>query len=38
MKMDGFGAARISSESNGVSWEKTLDFLEEAGMAMRIVK
>lgn len=36
--MDEFGAARINSESVGVPWKKTLDLLEEAGMAMRVVE
>ena len=36
--MDVFGAARINDESTGVPSEKTLDLLEEAEMAMRIVE
>ena len=36
--MDEFGLARINSESTGVPWEKTLDLLEEAKMAMTIVE
>ena len=36
--MDVFGAARINGESTGVLCKKTLDLLEEARMAMRIVE
>ena len=36
--MDEFGAASINSESIGVPWEKTLDLLEQAEMAMGIVE
>ena len=32
-----FWRVRINSELFGVPWEKTLELLEEAGVAMRVV-